>query len=122
MEEHRKNECFMCGKRYQAYVDSAHCPHDPLRIFSLRRPTVADLLSGNSVPDEVSRPAHYTFGKFEVADVLEDWFPHDPLLWQVGKYIARSSRKGHQLTDLHKARWYLARRIAQLEQGKEAKV
>jgi hypothetical protein len=43
----------------------------------------------------VNHPGHYTFGKYEVIDVLEDWFPTDPLLWQVGKYIARADRKGN---------------------------
>jgi len=61
--------------------------------------------------DPVNHPAHYTFGKFEVIDVLEDFFPADPLLWQVGKYIARAGRKGNALEDLEKAEWYLRRRI-----------
>jgi hypothetical protein len=39
--------------------------------------------------DPVNHPAHYTFGKLEVIDILEDWFPADPLLWQVGnRYFA----------------------------------
>ncbi|MDR1252813.1 MAG: DUF3310 domain-containing protein [Treponema sp.] len=37
--------------------------------------------------------------------------PADPLLWQVGKYIARAGRKGTVLQDLEKAEWYLRRRI-----------
>jgi hypothetical protein len=41
-----------------------------------------------------------------------DWFPTDPLLWQVGKYIMRAGHKGPALEDLEKASWYLARRIA----------
>jgi hypothetical protein len=61
--------------------------------------------------DPVNHPGHYTFGRFEVIDVLEDWFPADPLLWQVGKYIARAGRKGSLLEDLKKAAWYLNRRI-----------
>ena len=61
--------------------------------------------------DNVNHPAHYTFGKFEVIDVLMDWFASDPLLWQVGKYIARASRKGSALEDLQKAAWYLNKRI-----------
>jgi hypothetical protein len=59
----------------------------------------------------VEHPPHYTFGKFEVIDVLEDWFPAEPLLWQVCKYIARAGRKGPALEDLQKAKWYLERRI-----------
>ena len=63
------------------------------------------------VADPVNHPAHYTFGTFEVIDVLMDWFASDPLLWQVGKYIARAGRKGSALEDLQKAAWYLQKRI-----------
>jgi hypothetical protein len=66
--------------------------------------------------DPVNHPAHYTFGKREVIEVLEEWFPSDPLLWQAGKYLARAGRKGETLEDLEKAAWYLNRRI---ERGKE---
>jgi hypothetical protein len=69
--------------------------------------------------DPVNHPGHYTFGKYEVIDILEDWFPSDPLLWQVGKYIARAGHKGNTLEDLKKAAWYLNRRIEQLETNKE---
>lgn len=67
------------------------------------------------MPDPVSRPAHYTFGRFEVIDVLLDWFPTNPLLWQVGKYIARCGRKGDPIEDLEKARFYLDREIERLK-------
>ena len=65
--------------------------------------------------DPVNHPKHYTFGNFEVIDVLQDWFPNNPLLWQVGKYIARAERKGRTLEDLRKARFYLDREIERLE-------
>lgn len=65
--------------------------------------------------DPVNHPPHYTFGRFEVIDVLEDWFPKDPLCWQVGKYLARAAHKGRELQDLKKAEFYLKRKIAQLE-------
>jgi hypothetical protein len=65
--------------------------------------------------DPVNHPGHYTFGKYEVIDVLEDWFPADPLLWQVGKYLARAGRKGSMVEDLKKAAWYLWRRIEKEE-------
>lgn len=59
----------------------------------------------------VNHPSHYTFGRYEVLDVLLDWFPSDPLLWQVGKYIARAAHKGAELQDLEKAEFYLKKRI-----------
>jgi hypothetical protein len=65
--------------------------------------------------DPVNRPKHYTFGYFEVIEVLQDWFPKNPLLWQVGKYIARADHKGNALQDLRKARYYLQREIDRLE-------
>jgi len=74
---------------------------------------------GKEKLDSVVHPAHYTFGRFEVIDVLEDWFPKDPLLFNVGKYIARAAHKGRELEDLKKARFYLERRIAGLESKSE---
>jgi hypothetical protein len=65
--------------------------------------------------DSVDHPKHYTFGKFEVIDVLMDWFANSPLLWQVGKYIARADHKGNAIEDLKKARWYLDREIIRRE-------
>jgi hypothetical protein len=68
--------------------------------------------------DAVNHPRHYTSGKFEVIEVLEDWFPSDPLLWQVGKYIARAGKKDDTVQDLKKAAWYLDRKIKKLEAEK----
>jgi hypothetical protein len=79
---------------------------------------MADIKLRNSIgvePDLVNHPAHYTFGKYEVLDVLQDWFPHSPLLWQIVKYISRAEHKGNELQDLRKARFYLDKRISQLE-------
>lgn len=47
------------------------------------------------MPDNVNKPSHYNFGKYEVIDVLEDWFPETPLLWNAVKYIARWNKKGN---------------------------
>ena len=65
--------------------------------------------------DPVNHPSHYTFGKYEVIDVLSDWFPTNPLLWQVGKYIARADHKNSMIQDLKKARFYLQREIERIE-------
>jgi hypothetical protein len=66
--------------------------------------------------DAVTHPKHYTFGQYEVLDILMDWFADDPLLWQVGKYIARAKHKGKEREDLQKARFYLDKRIQRLEE------
>ncbi len=65
--------------------------------------------------DPVNHPSHYIFGKFEVIDVLQDWFPSSPLLWQVVKYVARAQHKGNTIQDLKKAQFYLNKQIAELE-------
>ena len=74
-----------------------------------------------AVKDMVSSPPHYTYAKeklggLEVIDILEAFFPDEPLLWQVGKYLLRAGHKGPMLQDLQKARWYLDRRIAKEEE------
>lgn len=71
----------------------------------------------NQINNLVNHPKHYTFGKYEVLDVLMDWFKDDPLLWQVGKYIARAKHKGKELEDLQKAKFYLEKRINDLVLG-----
>jgi hypothetical protein len=65
-------------------------------------------------PDAVEHPAHYTRGKIEVVDFIED----QQLDYQLGTmiaYLVRSPHKGQELIDLKKARFYLNRRIAQKE-------
>ena len=47
--------------------------------------------------------------------MLEEFFPTDPLLFNVGKYILRHEYKEDALKDLKKAAWYLARRIKKME-------
>lgn len=59
-------------------------------------------------------PAHYQYDGFEVYDVLRQVFPHDPIGWQVGKYVLRADRK-NGLEDWRKAQWYLEKKIAELE-------
>lgn len=68
--------------------------------------------------DPVEHPSHYTYGKYEVIDVLSEFFANDPLCWQVGKYIMRYQHKGKPLEDLKKARFYLNRRIEEYESPK----
>jgi hypothetical protein len=65
--------------------------------------------------DPVNHPSHYTFGKYEVLDVIEDW----GLSYHLGnatKYIARAGRKDptKEKQDLEKAIFYIQRRVRQL--------
>lgn len=69
-----------------------------------------DKLYGNIEHDAVNHPSHYTRGKIEVIDFIEDQqLPYH--LGNVIKYIARAGYKGDKLEDLKKARWYLDRYI-----------
>ena len=62
------------------------------------------------VHDAVNHPSHYTRGKIEVIDFIEDQqLPYH--LGNVVKYVARAGYKGDKLEDLKKARWYLDRYI-----------
>jgi hypothetical protein len=69
--------------------------------------------------DQVNHPAHYTTGKYEVIDVLEDWFMNRPHEWNAVKYIARAPHKGNEIQDLQKAVWYLERKIQRLKYEQE---
>lgn len=67
--------------------------------------------------DVINHPAHYTFGKIETIDVIEDW----NLPYHLGNAIKYISRAGHKdptkkIEDLKKAQWYLNRYIEKLEQ------
>ena len=89
-----------------------------------------ELLFGNNKPeflekelnipsnDPVNRPSHYTDGKIEVIDFIED----KKLGFCLGnaiKYIARAGKKDptKEVEDLNKAKWYVERRIKELEEG-----
>lgn len=66
--------------------------------------------------DPVNHPAHYTDGKIEVIDFIED----KGLNFHLGnavKYIARAGKKNPATTiqDLEKAQWYLNRQIKNLK-------
>ena len=63
--------------------------------------------------DPINHPAHYTKGKIEVIDFIEDQ-KFGYLKGNAIKYISRSSHKKKELEDLRKAAWYLNRKIQNL--------
>ena len=70
------------------------------------------------VPEAVEHPAHYGGGDnpYEVIKVAEAWgLDKDAYLFNVIKYVGRAGKKGDTLEDLKKSRFYLDRRIKQLE-------
>lgn len=74
--------------------------------------------------ETVDHPAHYGGDTpHETIKCLESsGLESDALLWNAAKYISRAAKKGNPLEDLEKARWYLTRRIAQLETADAAYV
>jgi hypothetical protein len=71
-----------------------------------------------SMQDQVNHPAHYTDGKIEVIDYIED----KKLCFHLGncvKYISRAGKKDPAKTveDLEKAKWYLQRKIDSLKKS-----
>lgn len=68
--------------------------------------------------DPVNHPSHYTDGKIEVIDYIED----KGLGFCLGnavKYISRAGKKDpeKEIEDLRKAAWYINHRIEELEEG-----
>ncbi|HIF55009.1 MAG TPA: DUF3310 domain-containing protein [Methylococcaceae bacterium] len=58
--------------------------------------------------DPVNHPSHYTFSKYEVIDVINEWdLGYD--LGNAVKYIARAGRKNpeKEMEDISKAIFYL---------------
>lgn len=60
--------------------------------------------------DMVNNPPHYTAGKYETIDIIEDttWGYH---LATAFKYLHRAAYKGKEKEDLRKAVWFLLRYI-----------
>lgn len=70
--------------------------------------------------DVVNHPSHYTDGKIEVIDFIEE----KKLNFHRGnavKYISRAGKKDptKEIEDLKKAVWYLDREINRLEKEKQ---
>lgn len=66
--------------------------------------------------DPVNHPAHYTLGGIEVLDFIEAYAADDYHIGNVIKYVARYRHKGKPIEDLRKAKFYLDRKIALLEE------
>lgn len=70
--------------------------------------------------DNVQHPKHYTFGKIEVIEAIEDWgLDEDFYLANAIKYIARAGKKDPNKfkEDLEKAVFYLNRKIKRLTEN-----
>ena len=95
---------------------------DTMKIDSIQFPSSGILRTAKVFGyDMVNSPPHYTKGKFEAIDVIEDAVQHAPnavygtLQWQTLKYLLRMWHKNSVLEDAKKARWYLDRLINKME-------
>ena len=66
--------------------------------------------------DAVNSPDHYNRFGVEVIQITEHL---NFCRGNIVKYVARAAFKGNELEDLKKARWYLEREIARLENDTE---
>jgi len=70
--------------------------------------------------DSVNSPFHYTQGRVEAIEIIEDVVAGAPepvvgyLMGQTLKYLLRAWHKGNASQDLQKASWYLNRAILRL--------
>lgn len=76
-------------------------------------------MSSNDKKDMVNNPTHYTMGKFETIDVIQDVTRHlvgyeSWLIGNILKYVMRYKFK-NGIEDLKKAQFYLNRLILDME-------
>ena len=73
--------------------------------------------------DPVDHPDHYTAGKIEAIDIIEQVVEYYPpvLGWSIGqvlRYVIRAPLKNNLIEDLSKASWYIQRAIKAAENDK----
>jgi hypothetical protein len=70
---------------------------------------------------QVNHPAHYggANNDYEAIKVIEAW-ELDFCLGNAVKYISRAGKKEDMIQDLKKAKWYIDRKIYQIEPTKES--
>jgi hypothetical protein len=64
------------------------------------------------VSDSVNHPDHYQGQGIEVIDIIDSL---DFYRGNIVKYILRADKKGNEIKDLHKAKWYLDKLIQKME-------
>lgn len=67
------------------------------------------------MPDNVNHPSHYTRGKIEVIDFIEDQ-QFNYRLGNAVKYICRAGYKNDKAEDLRKAIWYIQRELKAIQE------
>ena len=105
--------CHICGREI-AFGETYRIGEDGVTIYCIDcSQSIQEI-----VTDNVNHPSHYTDGKIEVIDFIED----KKLNYHRGnaiKYIARAGKKhkNKEVEDLQKAVWYLTREIERLQKA-----
>ena len=100
-------ECQRCAPtRKNLYsIIQTFMNHEPMKTINVEN-------------DPVKHPSHYTSGRIEVLDAIEEW----DLTYGIGnvvKYCARAGKKtDDKLQDLCKAKFYLDREIDKLQRDR----
>ena len=111
---------------YSNLDDFEYRPDDFKNAIKKRFDESLQTLNLEMKDDRVEHPSHYTRGRTEVIDVIEDAVMDAPnntaavLQSQVIKYILRMWNKDNPYEDARKAKWYLERLIDKLSNDTEA--
>lgn len=115
--------CVTCGKEFMATDKKQKYCSVSCRSAAYKVPTKpevgtekAKIVFEEIKTDPVNHPSHYTRGKIEVIEFIED----QRLSYHLGnvlKYICRAGFKNNEVEDLKKAAWYLNRYIGLIEGG-----
>lgn len=128
----QEQEKLMCGGRELCEdchfkKDIAHSPYGGCVEYAAVQALVKEMRNTSedckeevkpSGDDPVNHPSHYTQGKIEVINYIEDKeFGYH--LGNAIKYISRAGKKdpNKKIEDLEKAEWYLKRYIELLKKG-----
>lgn len=109
------------GAEVYTYASADSC-HYSVWVWPTRREALHDTFSGVFVTDDsvVEHPKHYNDveGMPEVWDILDAFFPDNPLVWNAGKYLLRAGRKdsNSEIQELEKMVQYAQRRIDKLKE------
>jgi len=72
------------------------------------------------INNKINHPSHYTDGKIEVIDYIEDK-KFNYHLGNAIKYISRAGKKDDYVQDLEKAKWYINREIERYQKEYDPK-
>ena len=119
MSEIKRKACINCKhyeKNYRCKIFSITNTVEPCQFWESCINEVKEVNETVKEDDPVNHPKHYTDGRIEVIEYIEDK-NLDFCLGNAIKYISRAGKKekDKEIQDLRKAMWYIERRIYELE-------